>query len=243
MDDAIETTNATPPADDMTLVALTPTDMGPAQANLAAWCDRKIAALRLELADLEANLQLATEHGWKYETVAATLARTERRITYYEKMQAAVHAGYLLIPNLTADVFAVRVKRAKQPEQVHDNEWPSNFEAKAQVLPAGEGRYVDDVVLHRDESFTETVDGKATRIRRYVSDDYDNVDFPVALVKPSVLEATTRAMALKVFDQLGVVRNDYPGKDPIVVGILLDPRGNRRRTTFFVAWWLDTASL
>jgi len=240
MDDAIETQ---PPADDLTLVALTPSDMVPAQVNLAAWCDRKIAALRVELSDLEANLELATAHGWKYETVASTLNRTARRITYYEKLQAAVQAGYLLIPNLTVDVFAVRVKRAKQPEKVHDNQWPSNFEAKAQVLPAGEGRYVDDVVQYRDESRVQTIDGKEKLIRRYVSDDYDNVDFPVALVKPSVLEATTRAMALKVFDQIGVVRNDYPGKDPIVVGILLDPRGNRRRSTFFIAWWLDTASL
>lgn len=240
MDDAIDSPS---PAEDLRLVALTPADMVPAQANLAAWCDRKIAALRTELADLEANLQLATEHGWKYASVASTLSRTERRITYYEKLQVAVTAGYLLIPNLSVDVFAVRVKRAKQPEQVHDNRWPSNFTAKPQLLPPGEGRYVDDVLLHRDESHVATVDGKEKLVRRYVSDDYDEVDFPVTLVKPSVLEATTRAMALKVFDQIGVVRNDYPGKDPIVVGILLDPRGNRRRTTFFVAWWLDTASL
>lgn len=231
------------PADDLALVALTPADLAPAQANLAAWCVRKIAALRAELADLEANLELATEHGWKHTSVEATLNRTARRITYYEKLQVAVNAGYLLIPNLNVDVFAVRVQRAKQPERVHDSSWPSNFEAKAQALPAGVGRYVDDVVLQRDESYVENVAGKETHVRRFVSDDYDNVDFPVALVKPAVLEATTRAMALKVFDQMGVVRNDYPGKDPIVVGILLDPRGNRRRTTFFVAWWLDTASL
>lgn len=229
--------------EDLTIVALTPAEMLPAQQDLAAWCDRKLAALRAELADLAANLELATEHGWKHKSVEATLNRTARRITYYEKLQVAVQAGYLLIPNLTVDVFAVRVQRAKQPEKAHDHSWPSNFEAKAQALPAGEGRYVDDQVLCRDESYVENVAGKETHVRRFVSDDYDNVDFPVTLVKPAVLDATTRAMALKVFDQMGVVRNDYPGKDPIVVGILLDPRGNRRRTTFFVAWWLDTASL
>jgi hypothetical protein len=49
-------------------------------------------------------------------------------------------------------------------------------------------------------------------------------------------------MALRVFDEMGTVTNQS-GRDPIVVGRLLDPRGNRRCTTFFVAWWLDTATL
>jgi len=41
---------------------------------------------------------------------------------------------------------------------------------------------------------------------------------------------------------MGTVQNGV-GKDPIVVGRLLDPRGNRRCVSFFVAWWLDTATL
>lgn len=52
-----------------------------------------------------------------------------------------------------------------------------------------------------------------------------------------------RAMALNVFDQLGVVRNSVRSGDPIVVGQILDPRGGGRMATFFVAWWLDTADL
>jgi len=232
----------TPDVDDPTLVALTPADMVPAQHELLTWCDRKVAAVKAELADLEANLELATAHGWKHASVAASLNRTAKRVTYYEKLKAAVEAGYVIVPNFPIDVFAVRVQRRKQPEKIHDSKWGNSFDAHAELLPAGEGRYVDDAVTYRDESYTETVDGKERHIRRYVTDDYDAVDFPVRLVKPAILEATHRAMALKVFDQMGTVTNQS-GRDPIVVGRLLDPRGNRRCVTFFVAWWLDTASL
>jgi hypothetical protein len=68
------------------------------------------------------------------------------------------------------------------------------------------------------------------------------VDFPLQGVMPEVLRATSRAMALKLFDQLGVVLNNG-GRDPIVVGQLLDPKGNSRLVTFFVAWWLNTDTL
>jgi hypothetical protein len=230
--------------DDLTLVALSASDMAPAQTELVAWCDRKIAAVQTELSDLEANLELATEHGWKYRSVEAALNRTQKRILYYEKIRAAVSAGYLIVPNFPIDVFAVRVQRTKQPEETSDYEYSSHFKtARPQLLPAGAGRYVDDALAIRDESIDQPLpDGKTKRVSRFVSDDYNEVDFPVALVKPAVLSATQRAMALRVFDQMGTVQNQS-GRDPIVVGQLLDPRGNHRRVTFFVAWWLNTRDL
>lgn len=233
-----------PYADDQTLVALTPADMVPAQAELLTWCDRKILAVKAELADLETNLELATEHGWKHTSVAASLNRTAKRVLYYEKLKAAVEAGYVIVPNFPIDVFAVRVQRSKQREATATYEHSLDYQtAKAELLPAGTGRYVDGRLLTRDESFTEDLGGGKTKdVSRYVSDNYDAVDFPVVLVKPAILQATQRAMALRVFDQMGTVENQV-GRDPIVVGRLLDPRGNGRCVTCFVAWWLDTSSL
>jgi hypothetical protein len=237
------TTNALPTAADrgnQAIVALTPADMAPAQTEVLAWCDRKIASVRAELADLEANLELATEHGWKHQSVAASLARTRKRIRYYEKIQAAVAAGYLIVPNFPINIFAVRVQRSKQPEQTDTYAYKT---AKAELLPAGEGRYVDEQLFTTDESYDRKLaDGKTERVSLYRSGDYDEVDFPVVMVKPVILAATGRAMALKIFDEMGLVQNSG-GRDPIVVGRLLDPRGNNRCVTFFVAWWLDTASL
>lgn len=247
MDDVLDTTprDQAPPLVDLTLVALTPADMATAQADLLTWCDAKVVAVRQELADLETNLELATEHGWKRESVVASLKRCEKRVLYYQKMKAAVEAGYLIVPNFPIDVFAVRVKRTKPPATVHDSKW-GGLNANPELLPAGEGRYVDDKVSYRDES-TTTQNEKGHQIHhgRYVVDDFVEVGFPVVAVKPQILSATTRAMALRIFDEVGTVQNQV-GRDPIVVGRILDPRGTRhtrRCVTFFVAWWLDTASL
>src|ERR1051326_948244 len=146
--------------DDLTLVALTPADMVPAQSSLVAWCDKKIAAVKQELSDIETNLELATEHGWKHRSVAAALERTKKRVLYYEKIKAAVEAGYLIVPNFPIDVFAVRVARAKQRQATSDYAYRRDYKtAKAELLPAGEGRYVDDEVFTIHQSYDETVTG------------------------------------------------------------------------------------
>lgn len=229
--------------DDTTIVALTPAEMVPAQSELVAWCDRKLRALSDEADELQLHQKLAVENGWKASVVTATLNRTARRMTYYGKMKAALDAGYLLVPNMPIDVLAVRVDRAKQPER--SSEYSSHhFAASPQAhLPAGTGRYVDETLKHRDESYPVS-DGKGGQRHQtcLTSDDYDEVDFPFKTMKPIVLEAAARAMALRIFDQIGQVENSTSG-DPILVGQLLDPRGNRRRATFFIAWWVDTRTL
>lgn len=229
--------------DDQTLVALTPLQMGLAQHELGAWCDRKIAAVRTELRDLETNLELATEHGWKHRSVAATVERTKKRIVYYEKIKTAIAAGYVIVPNFPVNVFAVRVQRRRQQARTSDYATSEKFKATPELLPTGEGRYVDERVFTTSAEYTaKNYEGKEITRTRYTSAEYDDVDFPVSLVKPMVAEATARAMALKLFDQLGIVQDRMRG-DPIVVGQLLDPRGNGRRVTLFIAWWLDTETL
>ncbi len=229
---------------DLSLVALTPGDMTPTQHALSGWCTRKVAALEAEFKELEEHQLIAQSNGWKLSALNAALNRTTKRIDYYRKMQIAVDEGYVLVPNFPAEIMAVRVREDRGPGQkVADYSYSGAFNATAAQLPAGEGRYVDDDLPVRDES-TETVDanGKDTKARRFVADSYnEEIDMPFKGVKPAVLDAVGRAMALKVFDRISLVRNQ--GTDPIFVGELLDPRGNDRRCTFFLAWWLNTADL
>jgi hypothetical protein len=229
--------------DNLQLVALSAAEMVPTQTALSAWCDRKVDALAAELADLREHLLLATANGWKLRGLQASISRTEKRIVYYEKIKDAVDAGYVLVPNFPVRVLAVRVDRDKQPQTTASYEGASEFNAKAELLPSGEGRYVDDRLFTTDESYDRTTaEGKKEHVRLYQSGDYDVPDFPHALVKPAVLAATQRAMAFKIFDRVGMVENTS-GRDPIMVGQLLDPRGNDRLVTFFIAWWLNTESL
>jgi len=225
---------------DTTLVALSPADMVPAQAELIAWCDRKVQTLTDEADELDLHQQLAVANGWKTSVVTAAQNRTARRIRFYEKVKAALQAGYLLVPDMPIDVLAVRVDRVKQPESTVSYRH-SHFAAKPQDLPVGAGRYVDETLKHRDESYTITENGKEVNKTLLVSDDYDEVDFPVRAIKPIVLEATARAMALKIFDRIGNVMNT--GADPIMLGQIIDPRRQHRYATFFIAWWVDTRTL
>lgn len=225
------------------LVALTPHEMGPVQGELASWLDEKLKSLVKESEELDEHMMIARSNGWKLNALTSSINRTARRITYYEKLKAAVDEGYLVVPNFPVTVMAVRVDRKEQPRTTSN--YGAHFTAEPQLLPAGKGRYVDDALFHRDLSHDEP-DGKGgTRhVSLYESARYDEPDFPFAMVKPVVLDATQRAMALKLFDVVGVVANQPgSGRDPIMVGQILDPRGNGRRVTFFIAWWLDTRSL
>jgi len=229
-------------SDNVSLVALTPGDMTHTQQALSAWCTRKVAAVQTELADLEEHLLIAKANGWRLSGLQSSINRSEKRVEYYRRMKAAVDEGFVLVPNFPAEVLAVRVREDAAPHVVTQSQWSSALHAKPQQLPAGEGRYVDDRIPHRDESFDEVIDGKTKTVRQFVGDEYDDVvDFPFKGVKPAVLDAVGRAMSLKVFDRISLVRNQ--GTDPIFIGELIDPRGNDRRVTFFIAWWLNTEDL
>ena len=226
-----------------TLVALTPAELVPAQRALSDWCTNKIKALEAEFTDLAEHQQIAAANGWKLRGLTNSLNRTAKRVTYYEKIKAAVDAGYLVVPNMPVEVFAVRVNREKQPERTTNSKWSRHISAEAQVLPQGQGRYVDDQVFTEDRSYEHTTpEGKKESVSLYVSGAYDEVDFPVRVAAPVVLDATGKAMALKLFDEMGMVVNTG-SRDPIIVGRILDPRGNDRCATFFVAWWLNTKDL
>jgi hypothetical protein len=229
--------------ENLPLVALTPWEMPEQQRKLAAWCTRKIDSVQRELATFVALEDEAIAGGFKHASYTAAVNRTKKRIVYYEKIQAAVEAGYLIVPNMPTKTFAVRVNRAK-PSRKQGNYQSSVNQADPDLLPAGEGRYVDDALYTGSETYQDTdYAGKAIEKVRHFSTDFDeDVDFPLQGVMPEVLRATSRAMALKLFDQLGVVLNNG-GRDPIVVGQLLDPKGNSRLVTFFVAWWLNTDTL
>lgn len=228
---------------ELNLVALTPADMVPAQHALIDWCGKKIQALKDEADELDLHQKLAIENGWKTSVVTANLNRTARRITYYEKMRAALDAGYLLVPNMPVDVMAIRVKGDRPAQRSTQARWSAE-NTPQQLLPSGEGRYVDDKVF-TNEMVTKRAaangQGEITE-RTYWPTEYDEADFPIAMTKPVVLDAVGRGMALKIFDRIGRVRNDRsPRRDPIYVGQII--RDSQTMATFFLAWWVDTRTL
>ena len=248
---------------DRTFVALTPEDMPTAQAEILAWCRARIVDLSRELAEARQSLRetkrlmLGSPKAWQN-----VVRRTVNRMIYYAKIQAAVRAGYLVVPNLPAEFIAVRVND-RAPRVVEADAYPNAINAaKPQLnLPPGVGRYVDETNPHTNLSYDERVPdgngGTTLQHRRWNRvDSYDEtVDFPAIFAKPIIIQATERAMALKLFDRIGIVNGGTTSlksrkSDPIVIGQIIDGSQTRswgggypRVVTFFIAWWLDTRSL
>lgn len=128
-------------ARDMTLVARTPGELTAAHATMIEWCDAKIADEREKAEELSRALGVAIESGW----ATGALDRQERiarqRAAMFEKMRAALGAGFVIVPAFPMTVFAIRTN-AKKPRREESRGWRPNFAQEAQMLPAGEGRYV-----------------------------------------------------------------------------------------------------
>lgn len=231
--------------ENMSLVALSPSEMPVVQTALVEWCGNKLAAIGDILTDLRKNLEIATRNRWgSRQSLDRAIKREEKREDYYGKVKAAIQAGYLIIPNFPVSALAVRVKDGSKPRWM-TGEWRTNrlVDAQPQQLRAGEGHYVDDQKVVENQSW---IDESNKTHRRFTANEYDEeIDFPLVDVKPVILEAAERAMALRIFDRIGVVQQ-RPKEDPILVGQIegkFSQKGATHTVTFFLAWWLNVDNL
>lgn len=230
--------NSSPP---LPLVAMTPTELAVAQSSLSEWCERKLAELQRELDDAQANLAIAKKSKWRTAGFQTHISSVRRRIVFYEKAAAAVDHGYLLVPNFPIEAFAVRRDATATPYS--EGRWPDNVADNPPMkLPAGEGEYMSPTPLTRQDVRKEVPRGEGkTEIEHWFSNaGVAELDFPVELAHPRVLDAVQKAMELRVFDRIGLVGGPHRRKgDPIVVGQILDPRTTTwsvRQLTFFISW-------
>ena len=231
--------------------ATTPLEMAQAGDDLIAWCGRKIDSMKHEAAELAENLAIAIKNKWKTDTLRKHAALATRRVTFYEKIKAALEAGYCIVPNFPIDLFAIRTDRKNPKAKWHfgtyqESAW--HFKQPSGMLPIGEGGYVSSDPLVKTVVHTETrPDGSVKKSYSEQATDFDEVTFPLRMARPKIMEATSRAMALKIFDQFGLFA---PGTgDPIITGEIVDPRNTSRnptytrRVTFIVAWHLNVRDL
>lgn len=225
------------PSANSTLVALTPSDMRVAQHQLGEFIGARKASVGAEFDEMSAALESAVKNGWGTKALRNAVNKLARRQTFYDKLGAAVEAGYVIMPSLPMDVIAIRT-RAHRPRSA-DSTWSAQFEQQAQALPEGAGQYQNPKPTV--ESTTET-DDKGKRTTTYFPVAFeDDLEMPVELCKPALLDASKAAMARKLFDEIGVVRDDHRwGRrgDPMIVGTILDPTRRGRRFAFFIAWAL-----
>lgn len=253
MDSTLATT---PPVTggDIEVIAETPQEMQESNAALIQWCEQKIKSLRVDHIELEASYKAAVEHKWKSSTLKRHAELAKKRVEFYRKLKTALEHGFYIVPTFPVRIFAVRTDKDKPLKLVSttNNNWDhSEKEQKFGPLPEGEGDYKNPFPeIWRTDTTSELPEEKRTKgVKQfqYYAKDFQDLDFPLNMARPRIMEATSRAMALKLFDDFGVLPNPYRKADPMIIARIKDPRGpgwgERRSVSFIIAWALDTATL
>lgn len=232
-------------------VGITATEIAESAKQIGGFLREKLRALETELIEIQEAVSIAVDNGWATAALARQEQRLARQVTYYGKLLLAVDAGYTIVPNMPCDQFAIRTSRARplRQEQVRTETWRPGIrvpDEREQILPAGEGRY--ESPSQRVDEYEQIVktEGKPDKIKLTAwAEDWDPIEFPFAAARPVVMKATQAAMAMKLFDRIGLVpQRVQRDADPIVLGqvVLRDGR-NERVVSFLIAWHLDLRTL
>lgn len=224
-----------------TIVAVTPQQMTEAQATLTTWALEKLDEARQIATELGESADAAGRHGLSPTGIRRAQKRAEQSVVFYEKVNEAVKEGYVLVPNFPLEVFCVRTEHSKPRGQIDtSSSWEDLPNPQSEAPALGDGENVaGNTLMRRKVPYKRLVDGKEQQRYQLIPTGFCPVAFPATLIQPEVIEATGRAMAMKCFDEIGLVGT--PRKDPIVIGTIYQgpPRNRKRQLSFFVAWWLD----
>lgn len=235
---------------ELQLIAHSREQMAAAQTKLISWAQKKSDEYKAEAADASNAAVIALAAGFATAPFHRTHRKAMRLGQYYDKIKAALEAGYVLIPEFPVDVFAVRTKK-KLPEPMTSRYRNDTRPQSSEGPPIGDGRYVDSdpVIGHAfNERITDEKTKAVSTISYWRADEFkDVIDFPMSVAKAEIMDDVACAMQHKIFDEIGVLPNRrIVKKDPIVVGIIRDPRSatySKKRLMFLIAWYLDTRTI
>jgi hypothetical protein len=230
------------------LYATDPRGVTQAMAEMLLWVERKIALMRVEVVECAEVARMAETAKWATKGTQRMLARAHNRLAFYQKIKAALEAGYLVVPNMPMRNLIVRRKSQRADGGTVNLRWsmPTFEQNPTPNLPQGEGENQNPLPsIHRfsvrgpDDPKT----GQATYIQYAKPDELQDIEFPVEIAKPRVLAAVEAAAAQRLFDEIGIVEDTprnrrAPGRggDPILIARIRNPVSRRPDVSFFVAW-------
>lgn len=233
------------------LVARNPQEMASAKTAMEQFLANKIAQCDAEAEDLFDAFEVAQRNKWKSSTLRAHGNLATRRGDFYRKVKLAVEAGYTLVPNFPIDIFAVRVKRDTPLRESSTSSYGlrsairSAPDIKADALAQGLGKYVGNMPTGVTGSYKENdKQGKEVTLHFFTTTDYQDIAFPMEAARIEVMDATAEAMAIRVFDQIGICPQTRKG-DPLLIGKVLGPKSGyqQKEVSFLIAWHLDLRTL
>lgn len=232
-----------------TVVANNQEQLPQLQAPLAGWAQKKFDAARDEHIELTQAVDEARKHKWKISSLQRAANGALKRMTFYEKVVAALEAGYMLFPPVpNADLIAVRTNYTDGGVEWRNQSagWgsPRIEEHASEAPPIGEGEYKSPWmgwVLWRQIKNEKNEDRKEWKL---VS-ELENAEFPVAMGKPEIIRATSAAMEMKVFDEIRLFPFTKKKGDPCILGSIVcrESRTQERRLYFLISWRINESDL
>jgi hypothetical protein len=234
-------------------VAVNGTEMVQAKAKIQTWLEQKLQSIEDEIASIQEVYDAAVRHKWKSSTFKGQLLREKGKHLYYGKLLAACNAGFVIVPNMNVDVFAIRVKRSRPNAKSAINKatsyepsTPRIDDEREERLSIGDGRYESPLQTTDTIRWDEKNDKNEIvhKVKSYAL-EFAELEFPLAIAHPLVMDATARAMSMKIFDRIGIVRDrQQTSGDPIVLGQITRKVGYQLKTaSFLIAWFLDVRTL
>lgn len=235
---------------ELQLIAHSREQMASVQTKLVAWAEKKLNDAKSQMDEASQAKTVALASGFNADPFTRSYQRSYRLYSFYDKIKAAIEAGYVIIPDFPVDVFAIRTTKSR-PKPM-ETKWRGETRAQSSESPSrGEGVYVDSdpTECHsRTEYITDQKTKEVNPQNYWRADEFrDVIDFPLSIAKAEIMDDVACAMQHKIFDEIGVLPERRTQKrDPIVTGIIRDPRSskyNDRRVMFLLAWYLDTRTL
>jgi len=225
-------------------IASSPEALPLIQGQLAAWCKEKLKEALEEDHQLWTAHDEAKAHKWKCSTLLAAAKKASMRVTFYQKTMAALDAGYMLFPPI--DNFSVLAIRTDETQHRFGSVTTAMYnqtplaDVEAPGLDTGEGEWKNPRVRWYRCGTVKAPDGsERQQWGKYL--DMESPEFPLVMARAECVEATSRAMEQKVFDEI-VLYPEAARKDPVILGRIHD-RARDRWLNFLISWRVDKRDL
>jgi hypothetical protein len=226
------------------IIAVNPLQMQEAQATTISWVQQKIEGAALELREAEQVAASLSGASLRRTQASNLISKARVRLKFYEKVKAALDAGFYIVPPFPLQLFAIRTDRPSPPlDRGETTPWGQQ-EHTSRSLPVGAGKYVSpETSRHKVATVTKkhTHNDGTHEVAIYENaKEWGDVVLPVRALKPQIIDEVGKALEARIFDALGIAPA-YRASDPIICGEIKKPGGGV--LTFFVAWWLDERDL
>lgn len=231
------------------LVARNAEEMKAAQGRIHGWLTNKLQYIAAEITELSQALDRATHARWNKSALKRALNTQLSQQVFYQKCLAAVDAGYAIVPDFPIDVFAIRVERSEPTPYHFQGNWsyPALPDQEPDILPEGIGKYVSEQAEGRNfrREHVDDKGGKSNKYHRQTTGQFQPVAFPLQVARVGLMDQAAEAMALKVFDSIGICPPRRERKaDPMIIGrITIKEKYRERHLNFLLGWCLNMEEL